>query len=104
MLDVNAWLETTGLNVEYVNYENPPTLPWVVYFEDQQRYGADESNELVTRSFTVELYARKPGSTAETMLETLFDAKVLEYTKNTVWLTSERLYMTVYNFSFTERK
>ena len=87
-----------------VNFENPPALPWAVYFEDQERYGSDLSNELVTRSFTVELYARKPGSSVEVTLETLFDTKALEYTKNTVWLSSERCYMTVYNFSFTERK
>ncbi|KAF0226177.1 MAG: hypothetical protein FD179_1008 [Erysipelotrichaceae bacterium] len=104
MLDVKAWLETTGLSVEYVNYENPPALPWVIYFEDHERYGSDLSNELVTRSFAVELYRKKSDISAETTLETLFDAKALEYTKNTVWLSSERCYMTVYNFSFTERK
>lgn len=104
MLNVKEWLETTGLSIEYVNYETPPPLPWVVYMEDQEHYGSDFSNDLVTRSFAIELYRKKSDISAESTLEALFDARALEFVKNTVWLSNERCYMTVYNFTLTERK
>ena len=104
MLDVKTWLETTGLDVGLVSFESPPPLPYIVYMEDVDCFGSDLSNDLVDRSFAVELYSRKPGSNAENLIEALLDEKAFNYTKNTMWLSSERCHMTVYNFTFTERK
>ena len=76
MLDVKTWLETTGLSVEYISYEKPPELPWVVYMEDQDCYGADLSNDLVTRSISVELYRKKSQISSEVTLEEIGRAHV----------------------------
>ena len=104
MLDVKTWLETTGLSVEYISYDKPPELPWVVYMEAQDCYGADMSNDIVSRSISVELYRKKSQVSAEAALESIFNAKAVAYNKNTMWLSSERCFMTVYNLTLTERK
>lgn len=104
MLDVKTWLQSTGLPVEFVAFEKPPQLPYVVILEDQSIYGADECNFIVIRSLTIELYSRTSKSTAEDALELLFNQKSVEYSKSTIWLPSERCYMVVYNFEITERK
>lgn len=104
MLDVKIWLQSTGLPVEFVAFEKPPQLPYVVILEDQSVFGADECNLIVTRSLTVELYSRTSISSAENDLELLFNQKSVEYSKSTLWLPNERCYMVVYNFEITERK
>lgn len=104
MLDVKTWLESTGLPVEFVSFEKAPALPFIAYLENSNVYGSDSDNFLIERDLTIELYAKRPGTDSESLIEQLLDNKAFEYQKSTVWLPSERCHMIVYNFKFTERK
>lgn len=104
MLEIKTWLESTGLSVEFVSFEKAPALPFIAYLENRDVYGSDMENLLVEREITIELYAKRPGSDSESIIEHLLDEKAFDYQKTIIWLPSERCHMIVYNFKFTERK
>lgn len=104
MLDVKAWLETTGLTVAESRFLYPPTLPYVVFLVAADIGGADLVNTLISRDITIELYAETVSAAGETGIEALLDALPTAYTKTRIWLAAEKMFETIYEFTIAERK
>jgi len=103
-LEIKTWLETTGLSVAENSFSTPPSLPYIVFNESKRVYGADLENMLADRTIDVELYSLKIDHTSEALIESLLNAKAMSYTKEeSVYIPSERFFMTVYSFGMTER-
>lgn len=102
MLDVQAWLENTELSVKRLRFLKPPSFPYIVWLESSETRGADDKNLIKSRNITVELYF-ETESDAEVKVEALLNALPVEFSKDTVWLESEKMYETIYNFELEEK-
>lgn len=103
MLDVKAWLETTGLKVAEERFLKPSPLPYIVFLESTDVGGADFRNCIANRDISVELYSGKIDVAAELKIEALLNEKSIEYKKNRTWIDSEKFFQTVYDFNLVEK-
>ena len=82
---------------------------YAVYFDSVTSSGSDFSNLLRQHDATIELYSDKPPAEACKRLEHELDASA-EWLldgwerQETQWIEAEALYMTVYSFSYLERR
>lgn len=102
MLDIQTWLETTEIPVKKLRFLKPPSFPYIVWLESSETRGADDKNLIKSRDITIELYF-ETESDAEAKIEVLLNALPVEFSKDTVWLDSEKMYETIYNFELEEK-
>lgn len=95
-------LDTAGYPVAYHDFKKPTTIPFIVYVCDSEDIdGADFSNDVVTRSYRVELYTNKKDLQAERKLE-----QVLNFThfyKTETYIESEKLFQIAYEFELKSK-
>ena len=104
MLEIKQWLkEGTGLPVANTAFINKVTLPFIVFLEDIETQGSDLNNDLVERTFTVELYSSTISKIIENKIEKLLNEKSIKFKKSRTWLDDEHCFETMYDFSFLER-
>ena len=104
MLDVKAWLETTGYKVAEIAFTKKTPLPYIIFTDKRNVGGGDLQNNLVVREISVELYSDKINRDVEKAIEDLFDAKAVSYEKNRVWIGgADNFFETTYDFSITEK-
>lgn len=103
MLDIKAWLETTGMKVGEVSFKSPPPTPYIIILTTENVRGADTKNLISNRDITLELYSMKIDKEAEENIESLLNEKSIEYTKDRTWIDSERYYQTLYDFNLLEK-
>ena len=104
MLDVKQWLKDgTGLQVANTAFINKVSLPFIVFLEDTETKGSDLHNDLVERTFTIELYSSTISKANENKIENLLNEKSIKYTKSRTWIDDEHCFETVYDFSILER-
>ena len=72
-----------------------------MWLESSETRGADDKNLIKSRDITIELYF-ETESDAEAKIEVLLNALPVEFSKDTVWLDSEKMYETIYNFELEE--
>lgn len=94
---IKAWLEAAGEPVAEICFPpgEAPELPYIVFLDTVSRGGGDLRNLMQRHSLTVERYSGTDDDNAA--LESLFDAKALEYEKTRQWLGDEGCYMTTYD-------
>lgn len=84
----------------YYEFENEvPEPPYVVYFLDESDdFFADNVNYQKNRRLYIELYctSKKEAMTEETMIEASLAENEMPYTKENDYISSERLYVTIY--------
>ena len=85
---------------------HPPTVPFVVFFDDVDADGTDDGCEVLTHDIRIELYSSvNPAPQSEKAIESELAARGLHYSKTgRTWIQSERYYMTVYDFSYIEKE
>lgn len=103
MLDIETWLETTGLKVTEERFINPPPLPYIVFTENNDVSGADDKNCIADRSISIELYSIKIDKVSEAKIENLLNLKAIKYSKDRIWIDAETLFETVFDFNIVEK-
>lgn len=104
MLDIETWLETTGLKVAEECFVNtPPPLPYINFTTNTDTSGADSKNCITDRSISIELYSVKIDHISETLIENLLNDKAIKYKKDHVWIDTEKMMETIYDFNITEK-
>jgi len=103
MLDIETWLETTGLKVTEERFVNPPPLPYIVFTENNDVSGADDKNCIADRSISIELYSNKIDKISEAKIENLLNLKSIQYSKDRIWIDVETLFETVFDFNIVEK-
>lgn len=103
MLDVKTWLETTGMNVAETSFKISPNLPYIVFLSDEDSKGADDKICIIERDITVELYSDVIKREKEKLLEDLFKKEKINFRKSRIWIDSEKIYQTTYDFSLYEK-
>lgn len=81
-----------------------PRETYAVFMDSFTRRGADNLNLIKEHFYTIELYSYVPDPDAEARLEAQFDARGIEYEKQSrYWIEEEQLFQVVYSFEFTEK-
>lgn len=96
-------LEISGLPVAEYSFNRPPPLPYLVYLTDERVRGSDDLCSIVEYGLSVELYSKGIDRKAEKKLEDMLQIRGMEYTKNRIWVDSEKFFLTRYNFNFTTK-
>ena len=104
MTDIQKVLERTGAKVNPGRFLKAPPLPWIVWLERRENYGADDSNLIAHREITVELYAEKIDLRMERRIEAELDALGVDYSTERIWLSDEKMFETIYNFELEEKR
>ena len=103
-INVKQMLEETGLKVAENCFLRAPTLPYIVFLEEENNSGADNKICLSERDITVELYSRKIDREKEIQLEEILIKNYIEFRKNRTWIDSEKVFQTVYDCNLYEKK
>jgi len=103
MLDIETWLETTGLKVAEERFLKPPPLPYIIFMKDIDVSGADNKNCIADRKVSIEFYAKEIDHVSETLIENLLNEKAIKYKRDRTWIDSEKFYQTVYDFNLVEK-
>lgn len=97
LAELAAVLTGTGLPVVYRAWEEPPDLPYLVYFEtNTDNFGADNSVYLARRNCIIELYSDRKDMGVEGAVETALSAHDLFFNKTETWIADERLFLAAY--------
>ena len=102
-INVKEMLEETGLNVAENCFFRPPSLPYIVFLEEENNSGADNKICISERTITVELYSSKINKEKENELEEILIKNYIEFRKNRTWIDSEKLFQTLYDFNLYEK-
>lgn len=102
--DIKEWLEPVGIPAAELRFLKPQKPPYAVYLCEEEITGGDTKNLICTRDVSVEVYAEKAEREKEQEIERLLDAEAIPYEKRRVWLESEKLFETIYDFTLIESK
>jgi len=90
-------LKSTGLPVAYHHFDEPPSLPYIVYlFTFSDNLGADNKVYQKINNYQVELYSEKKDLESEQLLENVFDENDIYYDKSETYIESEEMYQVIY--------
>ena len=103
-INVKEMLEETGLKVAEDCFLRAPALPYIVFLEKSNCNGADHKVFILERDITVELYSSRINREKENELEEIFIKNYIDFRKNRIWIDSEKVFQTVYDFSLYEKK
>ncbi|MBU3153502.1 hypothetical protein [Clostridium estertheticum] len=102
MLDIKIWLETISIKVAEERFLKPPPLPYIIFMEGALVSGADDKNCIVDRDVSIELYSKLVDHESEAQIESLLNEKSIKYKKDRMWIDSETMFETTYDFNFVE--
>ncbi|HSW63731.1 MAG TPA: hypothetical protein VLH56_10550 [Dissulfurispiraceae bacterium] len=93
-------LQTTGLAVAYRQWEQPPDLPYLLYYVDNSdNFGADNVAYAGSLNCIVELYSDRKLLSAETVIENVFRQNDLYFEKSESWISDENLCLVAYSIN-----
>jgi len=103
---VKEILAAAGIQERGSRFVKPPAGTYAVWFDTVTAEGADGLPPRIFRhDDTVELYAPKKDEAAEAALEAAIGAKGLAWTKqDRIWIQSEQMYLTIYQFTYIEKR
>lgn len=105
MTDIKTYLENeTRLPVADTAFDRPQKLPFVAYLDRTTQDGDDFHAQIVDHSLTVELYAERLDRESEGNLERAFEKAGWKYGKERVWLSGEKMFETIYDINFMEKR
>ena len=90
-------METLGYNINYLMFTNPPQLPYMVYYVAENNYQySDNKNYSLFLGVNLELYDKNKNIEAESKIENKFNELGLTFSKDEVYIESEKLYQVIY--------
>lgn len=103
---VKEILTAAGIKERGSRFTKPPAGTYAVWFDDIETDGPDGMPPCIfTHSCTIELYEPKKDQAAVEALEAALSAKGLHWTKqDRLWIQSEQMYQTIYEFTYTEKR
>lgn len=112
---VKSILTASGLPFRRSNFRKPPAGAYAVFFDNVTVSGPDRIApsaaaglpRVYAHDAIVEIYAPDASTikAAEAAFEASIDAQGIPWNKqDRIWIRSEQIYETVYDFSFTEKR
>lgn len=103
MLDIETWLETTGLKVSEEHFLKPPPLPYIIFTDNANISGADNKNCISSRDISIEFCSLKVDHVSEKLIEDLLNEKSIGYKRDRIWIDTEMFFQTIYDFNLIEK-
>jgi len=103
MLDVKLWLEAAQIQVAEERFVNAPPLPYIIFKDGTETSGADSKNCIASRDISIELYSLKVDHVSEELIENLLNEKSIGYKRDRIWIDTEGMFETIYDFNFVEK-
>ena len=105
-MELKELLDKTGFKVKENRFLNSPSLPYIVFFDDQMHRGADEGpTKLVDHNVTVQLYVKSIEDKQDLLkVETVLDSMNVDYERTIEWMDEESHFKCEYTFECTEKK
>jgi len=110
-VDIKAWLEQVGEPVGDTAFVDKQPLPFIVFTAQDNRLGADLKNLAFLHQVRIERYTI--DGIDNPALEALFDdatasrtyngVAARKWTKQSIYISEEQMFETIYNLSFWER-
>ena len=103
---VNEILTASGIQERGSRFVKPPAGTYAVWFDTVTADGPDGMPpRIYAHDVTVELYEPRQDDAAEAALEEAIGAHGLTWTKSDrLWIASEQMYQTIYEFSYIETR
>jgi hypothetical protein len=103
---VNEILAAAGIPERGSRFVKPPAGHYAVWFDDIGTDGPDgEPPRIFKHDVTLELYEPRKNDAARAALEAEMSRRKLHWTRqDRLWLQSEQMYQTIYEFSYTEKR
>lgn len=103
MRDIRVLLQGLNIPVAEESFYTAPTLPYLIFMESRGIRGADEKNNIADRDITLEFYVKEINPSKENEIEALLNNIPVEFTKDRMWISSEKMYETLYTFTLNEK-
>lgn len=103
---VKEILTAAGIKERGSRFTKPPGGTYAVWSDDIETDGPDGMPPRIFRhSCTIELYEPKKDPAAVEALEAELTARGLQWSKqDRIWIISEQMYQTIYDFNYTEKR
>jgi len=103
MIDIRTLLQPLSIPIAEESFYTAPLVPFLLFMESRTVRGTDNLNKITDRAITLELYTNKISPTVEKSIDDLLNAIPVEFSRDRLWIASEKMYETIYSFSFTEK-
>ena len=104
-MDIRQYIEKeTGLPTAEVAFTKPQKLPFIAVIDRTDEDGDDYHAQIVSHDLTVELYADRIDPESERKLEAAFAKQAWKVTKDRTWISSEKMFETIYTTNFKEKR
>lgn len=97
--EVNTMLQSVGVDCAYYSFEEgsgqqPPFITF--YYSGDNDIHADNTNYVMVRPLTIELYTDEKDFTLEATLESVLTANDLAFSRSEAYIDSERMFQITY--------
>lgn len=104
-MDMREYIEKeTGIPTAEVAFTEGQDLPYIAILDAADRDGDDFHIRTVEHDLIIELYSERINAAAEGRIETALEKQHLKYRKERIWINSEKMFETVYNANFMEKR
>ncbi|MBD5504088.1 MAG: hypothetical protein HDR09_20065 [Lachnospiraceae bacterium] len=104
-MDIRKYIEKeTGIPTAEVAFTKPQKLPFIAVIDRTDEDGDDYHAQIVSHDLTVELYADRIDPESERKLEAAFAKQAWKVTKDRTWISSEKMFETIYSTNFKEKR
>lgn len=104
-MDIREYIEReTGLPTAEVAFTKPQKLPFIAILDRTDEDGDDYHARVMSHDLTVELYTERIDHEHEKKLEAAFTKQNWKISKDRTWIQSEKMFETIYNTNFMEKR
>lgn len=104
-MDIRKYIETeTGLPTAEVVFTEEPKLPYIAILDKTEGEGDDFHAQLLHHDLTVEFYAARIDVKNEKKIEDAFGKQAWKAKKDRIYISSEKMFETIYTTNFTEKR
>lgn len=104
-MDIREYIEAeTGLPTAEVAFTKPQKLPYIAILDRTEEDGDDFNSQLLLHDLTVELYATRIDPVNEKKIEAAFAKQLWKFSKDRIWIDSEKMFETIFTTNFIEKR
>lgn len=102
---LNKILDEIGIEQRESRFVKPPEPPFIVWFDEVEARGADDTNLIYEHGITLELYTENADKTPRESIERVLNKYGIVFNRTQkTWIESEGYYQEVFDFDYIEKR
>lgn len=97
LADIRTMLLQASVPVYYNHAPNGISVPFIIYRDASDNFGADNKVYHKVLHIDVELYSTTKDTTLESSLESIFENECIFWEKETYYMSDDEVYQTIYS-------